>query len=64
MFDTYFYNETFKRAVSIFGTLFNNISVKKTKADGTVLAENKIMLQPNRGYSFVYSFYLIISSLT
>jgi hypothetical protein len=42
MFGTYFYNETFKRAVSIFGTLFNNISIKKTKADGTVLAENKV----------------------
>jgi len=42
MFGTYFYNETFKRAVSIFGTLFNNISIKKTKSDGTVLAENKV----------------------
>ena len=31
MFGTYFYNETFKRAVSIFGTLFNNITVKKVK---------------------------------
>ena len=41
MFGTYFYNETFKRAVSIFGTMFNNISIKKTKSDGTVLAENK-----------------------
>ena len=42
MFGTHFYNETTKRAVSIFGTLFNNISVKKIKADGTVLTEQKV----------------------
>ena len=39
MFGTFFYHETFKRAVSIFGTLFNNITIKKTKSDGTVLME-------------------------
>jgi len=39
MFGTYFYNETVKRSVSIFGTLFNNIKIKKTKSDGTVLTE-------------------------
>ena len=38
MFGTHFYNETIKRAVSIFGTLFNNITLKKTKEDGTVLS--------------------------
>ena len=37
MFGTYFYNETIKRCVSVFGTLFNNIQYKKVKADGTVL---------------------------
>lgn len=42
MFGTHFYNETIKRAVSIFGTLFNNIKVKKTKADGTVLTEQLV----------------------
>ena len=42
MFGTYFYNETIKRAVSIFGTCFNNITVKKVKADGTVLTEQKV----------------------
>lgn len=42
MFGTFFYNETMKRAVSIFGTMFNNISVKKIKADGTVLHEQKV----------------------
>ena len=42
MFGTYFYNETIRRSVSIFGTLFNNIKVKKTKADGTVLTEQLV----------------------
>ena len=42
MFGTFFYNETTKRAVSIFGTLFNNITVKKIKEDGTVLTEQKV----------------------
>ncbi len=42
MFGTYFYNETIKRAISIFGTLFNNIDIKKTKTDGTVLTQQKV----------------------
>jgi len=37
MFGTYFYNETIKRCVSVFGTMFNNVQFKKVKADGTVL---------------------------
>ena len=42
MFGTRFYNETIKRAVSIFGTLFNNIDVADIKADGTVLSIRKV----------------------
>ena len=42
MFGTRFYNETIKRAVSIFGTLFNNIDVADIKADGTVLNIRKV----------------------
>ena len=42
MFGTHFYNETTKRAVSIFGTLFNNITIKKIKEDGTILAQQKV----------------------
>lgn len=42
MFGTHFYNETIKRAVSIFGTLFNNIKVKKIQDDGTVLTEQLV----------------------
>ena len=42
MFGTWFYNETIKRAVSIFGTLFNNIDVRDIKADGTVQNIRKV----------------------
>ena len=35
MFGEHFYHETIKRAVSVFGTLFNNISVKRS--DGTTM---------------------------
>lgn len=42
MFGTHFYHETVKRSVSIFGTLFNNITIKKTKSDGTVLSQQLV----------------------
>ena len=42
MFGTYFYNETIKRCVSVFGTLFNNVDVKKIKSDGTVLSQFRV----------------------
>ncbi|MAR21298.1 MAG: hypothetical protein CMD25_04815 [Flavobacteriales bacterium] len=42
MFGTRFYNETIKRAVSIFGTLFNNIDIADIKTDGTVLSIKKV----------------------
>jgi hypothetical protein len=35
MFGNHFYHETIKRAVSVFGTLFNNLSIKR--ADGTLI---------------------------
>ena len=35
MFGSHFYHETIKRSVSVFGTLFNNISIKR--ADGTII---------------------------
>ena len=35
MFGNHFYHETIKRSVSVFGTLFNNISIKR--ADGTMM---------------------------
>lgn len=42
MFGSHFYNETTKRAVSIFGTLFNNITIKNIKSDGTVITTEKV----------------------
>ena len=42
MFGTYFYNETIKRCVSVFGTLFNNVDVKKIKSDGTVVSQFRV----------------------
>ena len=42
MFNNYFIIETFKRSVSIFGTLFNNITIKKVQSDGTVLSSQKV----------------------
>ena len=42
MFGTYFYNETIKRCVSVFGTLFNNVDVKKVKSDGTVVSQFRV----------------------
>ena len=42
MFGTFFYNETIKRSISVFGTLFNQIYTSKIQADGTVLAKNLV----------------------
>jgi hypothetical protein len=42
MFGTYFYHETVKRSVSVFGTLFNNVTVKRVKSDDTILQQIKV----------------------
>ena len=42
MFGTFFYNETIKRSISVFGTLFNQIYTSKIQADGTVLSKNLV----------------------
>jgi len=44
MFGTYFYHEHVKRAVAVFGTLFNNIKVVKKDAAGKVLSTIKVPL--------------------
>lgn len=44
MFGTYFYNEHIKRAVAVFGTLFNNIKVVKKDTAGKVLSTIKVPL--------------------
>ena len=53
MFGTYFYNETIKRCVSVFGTLFNNIQIKKTKADGTVLTTTMVPISYGPAQKFL-----------
>ena len=45
MFGTYFYHETVKKSVSVFGTLFNNITVRRVKADDTILQQIKVPIQ-------------------
>lgn len=42
MFGRYFYHQHTRRAVSVFGTLFNNISIRKTNAAGDVLSTIKV----------------------
>ena len=44
MFGTHFYHSTMRKAVAVFGTIFNNINVIRTKADGTVLNQIKVPL--------------------
>lgn len=44
MFGNYFYNQHTRRAVSVFGTLFNNIEVVKTDGSGNALARIKVPL--------------------
>ena len=53
MFGTYFYNETIKRCVSVFGTMFNNITIKKTKADGTVLTQQLVPISYGPSQKFI-----------
>lgn len=44
MFGNYFYNEHTRRAVSVFGTLFNNLHVVKTDGSGNALSRIKVPL--------------------
>lgn len=40
----YFYHEIFRRTIIGFGTLFNNITIKRTDNDGSLLTEFKVPL--------------------
>jgi len=42
MFGKYHYNKNIRNIVVLFGTIFNDISIKRTKADGTVDSEFKV----------------------
>jgi dUTPase len=44
MFGNHFYHSTMRKAVAVFGTIFNNINVIRTKADGSVLSQVKVPL--------------------
>jgi hypothetical protein len=44
MFGTYFYHEHTKRAVAVFGTLFNNLKVTKRDSTGNILSTIKVPL--------------------
>ena len=44
MFGTYFYNKNIRNMVSTFGTVFNNISVRRVNASNVVLKEIKVPL--------------------
>ena len=42
MLGNFFYNETIRKSVIAFGTLFNNINIKKFAADGRTLSTVKV----------------------
>jgi len=42
MFGSYFYNETIRKTVIAFGTLFNNIKIKKFASDGKAISQIKV----------------------
>ena len=42
MLGTYFYNETIRKTVIAFGTLFNNIKIKRFAADGKTINQIKV----------------------
>ena len=44
MLGTYFYHEIVRKTIISFGTLFNDISIRHTKSDGTILDETKVGL--------------------
>jgi len=42
MLGTYFYHEIIRKTIISFGTLFNNIYIRHTKSDGSILDETKV----------------------
>jgi len=52
MFGTHFYHQRIRRAVAVFGSLFNNINVVRAKGDGTSLNQVKVPLSyaPKRNF--------------
>jgi len=52
MFGTYFYNQTIRRSVSIFGSLFNNIFIIRKNSSGATISQVKCPLSyaPKRNF--------------
>ena len=44
MLGTYFYHEIIRKTIISFGTLFNEIYIRHTKDDGTIVDDNKVSL--------------------
>ena len=44
MFGNHFYHSTMRKAVAVFGTLFNNINVVRSKADVSIISQVKVPL--------------------
>ena len=44
MLGTYFYHEIIRKTIISFGTLFNNINIRHTKSDGTIVDDTKVGL--------------------
>jgi hypothetical protein len=44
MFGDHFYNSHIRKLVSVFGTMFNDIRIRKTDANGAIIEENKVPL--------------------
>jgi hypothetical protein len=42
MFNSYFYHAKYRKAVSIFGTMFNNINIIRTDANGDTISQVKV----------------------
>ena len=52
MLGSYFYNERIRKAVAVFGSLFNNIYVVRTNSAGGVLSQARVPLSyaPKRDF--------------
>ena len=44
MFGTHFYHATMRKSVAVFGTLFNDISIARKKADGSLINQVRVPL--------------------
>ena len=44
MLGTYFYHEIIRKTIVSFGTLFNDVYIRHSKSDGTILDETKVGL--------------------